>query len=99
MSLTGASALAGGRPNVATVTNTGGRGALVYSCRIQAIGRSGQVILWTDVPVRVVAHDGLSGLPLEPNQSHRFKWFIRVEPKRVARYTGSCSYTEHQGFY
>ena len=43
---------------VATVTNTGGRGALVYSCRIEAIGRSGQVILWTDVPGRIVAHNG-----------------------------------------
>jgi hypothetical protein len=80
-----------GASYVVTVTNTGGRGAGVDSCRIEAIGRSGHVILWSDVPYRIMAY-GWPGFPLEPGHHYTFEWFIRVAPERVSRYSGSCSY-------
>jgi hypothetical protein len=87
-----------GASYVVTVTNTGGRGAGLDSCRIEAIGRSGHVILWSDVPYTIMAY-GWPGFPLEPGQRHTFEWFIRVAPERVVRYTGSCSYTENGGIF
>ena len=81
-----------GASYVATVTNTGGRGAVVVSCRIEAIGRSGHVILWSEVP-----GSRLPDIRLEPAQRHTFEWFIRVAPERVLSYTGSCTYTENTG--
>jgi hypothetical protein len=87
-----------GASYAATVTNSGGRGAWVESCRIEAIDRSGHGILWTEVPSgRVVAGNGLPVGYLDPGKSHTFEWFIRVDPKRVARYTGTCTYTESRG--
>jgi hypothetical protein len=87
-----------GASYVATVTNTGGRGAWVDSCRIEAIDRSGHGILWSEVPSgRVVEGNGLPIGHLDPGKSHTFECFIRVDPKSVARYTGTCTYTESGG--
>ena len=81
----------------ATVTNTGGRGATVLDCRIDAIGRSGHVIRESRVPDGIVG--GLPGIALDPGASRTFDWFVRVAPERVARYTGSCSHTENAGAF
>ena len=86
-----------GASYVATLTNTGGRGATVLDCRINAIGRSGHGILVSRVPDGIWG--GLPGIYLDPGASRTFDWFVRVAHERVARYNGSCSYSEHSGAF
>jgi hypothetical protein len=81
---------------VATVTNTGGRGAWVELCGVDPIDPSGRLMekfAGTELPMWITS-PGVGARPyVAPGQTVTLDWFVKgLKPTRVVRYTGSCGY-------
>ncbi|MGZ4151765.1 MAG: hypothetical protein ACXVP3_04910 [Actinomycetota bacterium] len=81
---------------VASVTNTGGRGAWLEMCGVDPVGESGTLIekyAGTELPMWVTS-PGVGARPyVAPGHTVTLDWFVKgLAPGRVVRYAGSCGW-------